>query len=524
MSVSIKKILVFSGISVVIGGIITALMETNSWVYGWFITSLLLGAGFTVLYFLWKKAGAAKTLAWMIAIAFLLRLGLGVALMKALPVVGYDSEQQKAGYVFFDAFRREWQAMDIARSDEPILSVFSKKYTTDQYGGYLGLSVFTYRVLSGGDYRPHLMLIFSALAGAIGVPFLWMILKRIGDGKWQKFAGWWYVLYPQAVLLGASQMREPFLITLVTIVFWAAVEWLRVGIKTTWPWLLASLAGMLILSPGLAVTSIVVVAGWLWLERQKREIPIWALAAGFLVFILGIVALAYGLARQEHFVKDSPFQIIFNWIVNAIGWDMSLTHGASGQIQFQLQSLPEWMAIPFLGVYGILQPVLPATIMDDAAWIWRILSTWLALGWYLMLPVLAYGAVTTFFEKESRIRNKMLWLGMVTWSWTIVCSLRAGGDQWDNPRYRTILLVIFVIFAAWSWERARVKKYIWMKRVVLIEAIFLLFFMQWYAARYYRIFLKMPFYTMVLIIVGLSAMVIIGGFAYDRLANKRLQN
>ena len=36
--------------------------------------------------------------------------------------------------------------MEIVRSDKPILTVFTKKYATDQYGGYLGLSVFVYRV------------------------------------------------------------------------------------------------------------------------------------------------------------------------------------------------------------------------------------------------------------------------------------------------------------------------------------------------------------------------------------------
>ena len=190
------------------------------------------------------------------AVAFFLRLGLGITLMKALPVVGYDTEQQKAGYVFYDSFRREWQAMDIARSDKPILSVFSKKYATDQYGGYLGLSVFVYRVLSGGDYRPHLMLILSALAAAMGVPFLWMILSRLktGTGSWHKFAGWWYVLYPQAVLLGASQMREPFLITFVTIVFWAAIEWQHSGIKASWAWLLTGLAWYAIIIAGCCFT------------------------------------------------------------------------------------------------------------------------------------------------------------------------------------------------------------------------------------------------------------------------------
>ena len=122
----------------------------------------------------------------MVAVSFILRLGLGVALMKTLPVAGYDTPQQKAGYVFFDAYRRDGQAINIARSDKPILTVFSKKYATDQYGGYLGLSVIVYRLLSGNIFRPYLMLILSALAAAMGVPFLWMILARIAGWKMAK--------------------------------------------------------------------------------------------------------------------------------------------------------------------------------------------------------------------------------------------------------------------------------------------------------------------------------------------------
>ncbi len=110
------KILLFIGTSIALGGLITVLMDQNNRLYGWFITSLLLGLSFFVLFLLFRKAGSARLLGWMMAVAFFLRLGLGITLMKALPVVGYDTEQQKAGYVFYDSFRREWQAMDIARS------------------------------------------------------------------------------------------------------------------------------------------------------------------------------------------------------------------------------------------------------------------------------------------------------------------------------------------------------------------------------------------------------------------------
>ena len=516
------KTLLFIGTSIALGGLITILMDQNNRLYGWFITSLVLGLSFFALFLLFKKAGSTRLLGWMMAAAFFLRLGLGITLMKALPVVGYDTEQQKAGYVFYDLFRREWQAMDIARSDKPILSVFSKKYATDQYGGYLGLSVFVYRVLSGGDYRPHLMLILSALAAAMGVSFLWMILSRLktGTGSWHKFAGWWYVLYPQAVLLGASQMREPFLITFVTIVFWAAIEWQRSGLKTTWAWMLTGLAGMLLLSPGVALLSLIILAVWIWLDRSKKNITWWIFPVVLVIIIIATLLMAYGLARQEHFSKDSPIEIILNWFRNSAAWDANLTQEASGRLEFIFKYIPEWSQLPFIIAYGILQPVLPATIMDTSVWIWRLITTYLALGWYLLLLLIVYGSVSAFFEQDRAVRNKMLWLTVVIWSWIIICSTRAGGDMWDNPRYRAIILVFLVIFAAWAWEHARINKFVWLKRTILVEGIFLLFFMQWYAARYYRIFGKMPFFTMVGVILGLSLLVIVGGLIKDRvLAN-----
>ena len=187
--------------------------------------------------------------------------------------------------------------------------------------------------------------------------------------------------------------------------------------------------------------------------------------------------------------------------------------------------MPDWVQFPFIVIYGVLQPVLPATIMDTSAWIWRLITTHLALGWYLLLPLIVYGSVSAFFEQDRAVRNKMLWLTVVIWSWIIVCSIRAGGDMWDNPRYRTIILVFLVILATWAWEHARLKKLVWLKRTILVEGIFLLFFMQWYAARYYRIFGKMQFFTMVGLIIGLSLLVIIGGIIKDHvLANCQNRN
>jgi len=509
--------LIMPGMSLGLGALITALVRPDRFILIWLSTSLLLVVSMTVLFALYKKAGSGKLLAWMIFTAFVLRLGLGIFLQVGLPVFGYESEEEKGGYAFYDAYRRDMQAGEVAQSGNPLYTVFTKQYSTDQYGGYLGLSVLTYRYLADGERTPHLMLILSALAAAVGIPFLWMILTKMGKEKWRKFAGWWFVLYPEAVLLGASQMREPYLITMIAMVFWAALEWKQNGFRSSAGWMLAGLLGMLVFSPGIAVLSLVVVAFWVWLDSHDRRVPWWVFPAVGVVVVMGVVVLAYALARQSHFAKDSPLEIIFNWLRNAAAWDLSLTKGASGHLDYQLKALPVWARTPFVIVYGILQPVLPATLMDPAAWVWRIITSLMAAGWYLLLPILIYGTVSVFSEIRSSFGKKMAWLATVIWFWVVLSSTRAGGDLWDNPRYRTIILIFLLIFAAWAWDRAKAHHCLWLKRVAAMEGIFLLFFLQWYAYRYYGFLTKLPFFVMLLWIIVLSALITLGGILYDRI-------
>ena len=42
----------------------------------------------------------------------------------------------------------------------------------------------------------------------------------------------------------------------------------------------------------------------------------------------------------------------------------------------------------FIAVYGIFQPVLPATIINPTVLIWKGLGFLRALGWYAILPLL----------------------------------------------------------------------------------------------------------------------------------------
>jgi hypothetical protein len=110
----------------------------RAWI-GWLAFSVLLLLGLSALSAVWRAGGAPRTLAWILLSALVLRLALGVTFRLVLPSAGYDTETQNAGYLFFDAFRRDTQAWDLARSDQPLWRAFDKSYATDQYGGLLGL-------------------------------------------------------------------------------------------------------------------------------------------------------------------------------------------------------------------------------------------------------------------------------------------------------------------------------------------------------------------------------------------------
>lgn len=88
------------------------------------LAALVLLAGWLI----WRLLGADPKLGWMALTAFLVRLALGVALGLLLPVIGYDTEPQNAGYIFFDAFQRDTQAWQLAQSGAPLSSAFNPQF------------------------------------------------------------------------------------------------------------------------------------------------------------------------------------------------------------------------------------------------------------------------------------------------------------------------------------------------------------------------------------------------------------
>ena len=98
----------------------------------------------------------------------------------------------------------------------------------------------------------------------------------------------------------------------------------------------------------------------------------------------------------------------------------------------------------------------------------------------------------------------------------LLAALRAGGDQWDNPRYRTILFLWQSMIAGYVWVWWCETHNVWFVRVVACEVAFLLIFTQWYASRYFHWGGQAPFAVMIALILGLWGVILGIGWWQDK--------
>lgn len=492
---------VIAAVSLGLGALIQWISNAGDFWPGCLAATGLIFLSGAAMWLVWQRTGGEKTLAWMMALAFLLRLFLAVFLAWGLPQFGYDTEPQKAGFVFEDAFRRDESAWALAQSNDPLTRAFSDEYSRDQYGGMLLMSALVYRTISPDAYRPMLIVILTAAAIALSVPFLVAAARRQLGTRTAHWAGWILALYPEGILLGASQMREPFYILFISIIFWAAGHWLnRSRLKLILPAFVVSTLALFIFSYRVAIPAVGAVLLWVWVEELSRMQKSWQKIAGW-------GAVAVGAAVVLFIFRD--------WLSVVFNWDSYLTVKASGVVQFQLEKLPAWSHMPFIIVYGLFQPVLPAAIAAPAPWIWKSLAIFRAAGWYALLPLLIYGLFRVWKAQPAHKRLLMVF-ALASWTWALIASVRAGGDQWDNPRYRTIFLPWMAVVSAWGVQFAARTKDRWLWRWLIVEGVFLAFFTEWYLSRYVSTIPRMEFERMVVLIVTISLVILGGGWLRDR--------
>jgi len=392
------------------------------------------------------------------------------------------------------------------------------------------LSALVYRYLSIGAHRPFLILILTAAAGALGVLWLWKGVRQWYEasdgtdaGKVPAFAlcaAWIFALYPENVLLGSSQMREPFVTALIALAFYGFT--LIYHHRRAWLVVLGLAAFLLFLfqSP-VALAAMVVLIGMLILQPGRRlswKALTWigalALVGGIIVFITW---KAYpglrGMDQQD---------VFSTWLQKNFHLQTYMLERVSGYSQKLIKQLGDNFnaRILFVSAYGIAQPVLPAALVVPAgAPIWQVIGIFRAAGWYLMLPFLVYGLAAALFTRDPDHRLQRLWLNLVVWCWILIAAINAGADQWDNPRYRTIFIAWMAILAAWTWVWRGRDAWFW--RLLGVEGIFLLIANEWYVSRYVGIFKILDFWVMLAITLIAGALIFLGSWAWDRWKRKK---
>ncbi len=500
-------------LSLGIGAVLSSL-QAGSWLTGWLGFSFLFFLFVSLLVISTKRAGGGKTLVWMVSLAFALRFAGGVATYLALPINGHADEDDRAGYVYKYAHRRDDQAWELASSGR-LIGGFNQSYAYDQYGGLLTMSALIYRVLSPDAHRPLMLVLVSAFMAAFGLPFLWKAVAQQWGTALAVASGWVYALYPESILLGGSAMREPYLMAFSAFALWGFVGWMNKR-RYSLPWLALGIVGMLFVSPVVALVTLVIFAGWVYFASERGRISWWAVAVTIAVFVLGLVMLSSALDRQGNLGGGTPLAVINNFIRESFKWNIFKIEEGSGWVQKLFDEMPRWLRLPFVMVYGVFQPVLPAALVAPTTLTWHIIAILRALGWYALLPVLILSFAAGSGQSSEAKRRIFLWLGFAVWGWILFTALRGGGDQWDNPRYRAILFLWQAILAGGVWIWWRQTRNAWLPRVVLMELMFLLFFGQWYANRYYHFGRQLPFGQMVVMILALWGLILVTGWLWDR--------
>lgn len=463
----------------------------------------------------------SRGLVSLILLAFLLRLGLGLFAHFGLPQVGYGSETEQAGYLFFDAYNRDSQARQLARSSLPLTQAFDEKFSADQYGGLLWVSAFVYRY---GNESPLMMVILAALAGALGGWFVFQAVHPLLGARTAWLAALIFLFHPDSILLGASQMREPFLMTLVAMAFYGMTQVSPAQNGYGWGWIVLALMGMLLLSPGIALVTILALAGWVFFGGQGRALPWQAAVAAAGLFLLALLGLSASWEALVSVPGSGPFGVLGSWARETARWNADVLKRSSGIVQLLFESLPRGLVLPFVAGYGVLQPVLPAALIEPANPFWQGLGIVRAVGWYLLLPFLAYAPFAALFPPPEASPDKtqvnlaqQRWLALFVWGWVLVASVRGGGDQWDNPRYRVILLVFLAMAAAHAFYAVKTR---WFWRIVAVEAIVLLVFTHWYAWRYLKIGFNLGIRNTLLVAIGVSLLAVAGDWLWQALRRR----
>jgi hypothetical protein len=421
-------------------------------------------------------------LSWLLICATMLRLGAGILWFVTLPTLGYGSEVEISGYVMADAFDRDRTAWELSQSEKPLIVAFSKYRGADQYGGYLFGSALIYRYLGGNFHKPLQIVVLSASISSLAVLFTWAFVRRIWDASVAGIAAWIVTLFPDAILLGSSQMREAIMMSLVVIAFYGVTRLWQDRSRVGGIWMVFPLLIAFPLSPLFGVmlaTMLGVFALFLGKGSWLKDWRVWGIMIGLVA--LGLIVVAIFGEQILPGEQANPLSLLQRWFKQAGRWQAYNAERASGWMQKIFRSTPEWTHGWLLLIYGIARPFLPAALFDSAAAIWQSIAIWRSIGWVLLLPFLVAAPLVSW--QRVGWRSPPLGLSLLVWLGIIISSFRGGGDHWDNPRYRVTWIGLQATLAAWVWVTQRRDRSPWLRRVLIGMGCILIWWIPWYVRR-----------------------------------------
>jgi len=333
-----------------------------------------------------------------------------------------------------------------------------------------------------------IMMLISAAFSALAVIFTWGFARHAWQEGVADVAAWGLALYPEAILLGSSQMREAYTITLAAMAFYGLIRYLQQHTLTSLAWILIPWLAYLAFSPPFAALLLVGLAIMAFFTRpassSHRKIPhrwLWMIILGLLV--LATIGLWFSWRALAPEGITNPLDLVNWWLRKSAAWQAYQSERASGWMQKIFDGTPELFHIPILVGYGILRPFLPAAVIaSSSSPLWPWITIWRAAGWTILLGLLLYATLHAWSRKDpDRLAQA---LTLFTWLVLLVASFRGGGDQDDNPRYRAAFACVQVALAAWAWVSYRQTKDAWFRRSIIALGLIIAWFFPWYLRRY----------------------------------------
>jgi len=458
--------------------------RTASW-SGWLSYLLIAGLCAAAGWLAWRSLGPLQPPRWLAAaalVAVALRLGLAVAFTHLLPLYGSDRVHQQAGYFYPDAYDRDRIAWEFGRSDRPLWEPSARELRVDQYGGLLIWSAAGYRVLSPEAHRPLLVVLQAASASSLMVLFAWGFVSLAIGSTASRLAAWLVALYPEAILLGASQMREPFMGLGLSLLLYGFAVARQSGLRRAAAPLAVGSALSVIVSPPSALVGAAILAGaWLWERRSSRRLPLLAW-----VGIVAAAVIAFFLATRAWegagIWGRTSWRVLLGWLTRTAEYEMHILEQGSGMVQALFDRAPAWTHVPLATAYGLVRPFLPAALFETSTPLAQAIEIFRAVAWFALLPFLIYATLSA--PRAAGWRSLPTYLAVLVWVTAIAASFRGGADGWDNVRYRAAFLVVQAALAGWGWAQARQSGSPWLARLAILVAAVTVVFSQWYAGRY----------------------------------------